>query len=182
MRLALAAFVVSLVAGCATLPAPPAADRTHVGRFSVNATGARQESATGRFELRVLRDALTLDLSAPLGATLARFETGPGGAQLTVPGSPPRVVRGRSPDELADEVLGYTLPVSGMADWILGRPAPGRASKQSDDGSVFEQDGWTIRVLERFADGKQPRLLTFQRPGAASAPEINLRLVLDAPT
>lgn len=181
-RRALVTVAMLLAAGCATLPAPPVADRTHVGRFSVNASGARQESATGRFELRVLRDTLTLDLSAPLGATLARFETGPAGAQLTVPGTPPRVVRGRSPEELADEVLGYALPVSGMGDWILGRPAPGRAASQSADGSMIEQDGWTIRILERFADGALPRLLTFQRPGAASAPAITLRLVLDAPT
>jgi outer membrane lipoprotein LolB len=181
-RRALAAAALLFAAGCATLPAPPQAERTHIGRFSVNATGARQESASGRFELRVLRDTLTLDLSAPLGATLARFETGPDGAQLTVPGSPPRIVRGRNPEELADEVLGYSLPVSGMGDWILGRPAPGREAKQNADGSVIEQDGWTIRVLERFADGTQPRLLTFQRPGAASTPAITLRLVLDAPT
>lgn len=181
-KLAAVALLLAL-AGCASLPVPSPADRTHAGRFSVNAQAAdRQETATGRFELRVLRDSLTLDLSAPLGATLARLETGPGGAQLTVPGNPPRIVRGRDAEALADEVLGYALPVSGLGDWILGRPAPGRGATQSPDGSVIEQDGWTIRIVERFADGALPRLMTLQRAGAANAPAITLRLVLDAPT
>lgn len=177
------AFAALALAACATLPATGPAERTHAGRFSVaTALADKRESASGRFELRVWRESLTLDLSAPLGATVARIETGPDGARLTVPGSPPREVRGPSAEALADEVLGYALPVSGMADWILGRPAPGRDARRSADGNVIEQDGWTIHVLERFDGAAAPRLLRFERAGAPNVPAITLRLVLDAPS
>ncbi len=182
----LAALVLSGgLAACASLPPPAPAERIHTGRFSATAKlGDRQENLSGRFVLAVRGDSLTLDLASALGTTLARVESGPDGARLTEPGSPPRELRGANAEALAEQALGFALPASGIGDWIVGRPVAHRAASATlQDGqiSAIEQDGWTIRVLERFAANGLPRRLAFERPAHAASPAIRLQLVLDDP-
>jgi outer membrane lipoprotein LolB len=183
-RLAALVGAGGLVA-CASLPPQPPAERMHTGRFSATVRLAdRQENLSGRFALSVRGTALTLDLASPLGTTLARIEAGPDGARLTEPGSPPRELSGPSAEALAEQALGFPLPASGIGDWILGRPVAQRAARTTQqDGHIdaIEQDGWTIRVLERFASSGLPRRLSFERPAHAAAPAIRLQLVLDDP-
>ncbi len=171
--------------GCASLPPPAPAERVHAGRFSATAhTHDRQENLSGRFVLAVRGASLTLDLASPLGTTLARVEAGPGGARLVEPGSPPRELRGASAEALVEQALGFALPASGIADWIVGRPValrPARTTQQDGRISAIEQDGWTIRVLERFAANDLPRRLSFERPAHDASPAIRLQLVLDDP-
>lgn len=194
MRGAAATAAALALAACATLPQAPPPERVHAGRFAATTTlDGRSENTTGRFTLAVGGPQLTLDLATPLGTTLARIETGPAGAVLSVPGAGGlREARGRDAEALAEEVLGWPLPVAGIGDWIEARPAPGRPSRvQTVDGRVgrIEQDGWTIDIAERF-DAGAPRRLVFTRPAlpargmAPPAPAITLRLVLDdgAPT
>lgn len=170
-----------LVTGCATEPvAPP--ERSYTGRFSALATqGERRETVAGRFALEVRGERRTIDLSTPLGTTVARIEVGPEGARASGPGM--QDARGSDADQLAEQLLGWRLPVTGIADWIEGRPVPARAARVERDGShalVIEQDDWTIRYAERFAGG-QPRLIVLERPAAPLAPAVLLRLVLDDP-
>jgi outer membrane lipoprotein LolB len=156
-----------------------------VGRFAASAKlDDRQDNLSGRFVLSVHGTSLTLDLASPLGTTLARVETGPQGARLTEPGSPPRELRGPSAEALAEQALGFALPASGIGDWIVGRPVAQRASNttlQQGRVSEIEQDGWTIRILERFGTNGLPRRLVFERPAFAASPAIRLQLVLDEP-
>ena len=202
-------IVVALLAGaCATLPAPQGL-RVYEGRFSLTARGtAHQDSSSGRFVLVVRADGLTLDLSSPFGTTLARIESGPGGARLIVPGN---AASARSDpgglDQLTLNGFGWRLPVAGLADWIDGRPAPahdpqqarlaaapstpstppGSAASAAQDASTsdrrtqFVQDGWTIKVIARFESGA-PRQLTMDRDADGDdAPAMAVRLVLDHP-
>jgi outer membrane lipoprotein LolB len=176
-----AALVILLVSGCATGPvAPP--ERSYTGRFSALATqGDRRETVAGRFALEVRGERRTIDLSTPLGNTVARIEVGPEGARASGPGM--QEARGSDADRLAEQLLGWRLPVNGIADWIEGRPVPARAARVERDGShalVIEQDDWTIRYAERFSGG-QPRLIVLERPAAPLAPAVVLRLVLDDP-
>ncbi|MGH6611279.1 MAG: outer membrane lipoprotein LolB, partial [Burkholderiaceae bacterium] len=94
-------------------------------------------------------------------------------------------VRGPDADALTEQLLGWRLPVSGLADWIEGRPAPDRAARvERNNGRIvsIEQDGWTIRLPETFAASTRPRLVLLERPGALNAPAVTLRLVVDDPT
>lgn len=187
--LAVLALVAGL-AGCATLPAPTDSDRVHAGRFAATTTlDGKRENTTGRFQLRVDRERLLLDLASPIGTTLARIESGPAGVVLRTPGDDGREVRSRDAEALAQEVLGWPLPVAGIGDWIEGRPVPSRPSRPqagADGTTGFEQDGWTIAIAERFDSGA-PRRVVMTRPaqsaaaGAPAAPAITLRLVLDEP-
>ncbi|GAB4464445.1 MAG: lipoprotein insertase outer membrane protein LolB [Burkholderiaceae bacterium] len=184
VRLA-ALFVWGGLVACASLPPQAPAERVHAGRFSAIASlDDRQENLSGRFVLAIRGESLTLDLASPLGTTLARVETGPDGARFVEPGSPPRELRGASAEALAEQALGFALPASGIADWIVGRPVarrPARTTLQDGRISAIDQDGWTIRVLERFASNDLPRRLSFERPAHDAAPAIRLQLVLDEP-
>ena len=189
MRGALAALAVStvLLAACSTLAPLPNAERQYAGRFSVVTTFAdKRDSGSGRFKLAVDRSTVVLDLDSPLGSTLARVTVDEKGAHLVAPGDGgQREVHGASAEALTYEVLGWPLPVSGFRDWIDGRPILDRAAapRANADGKTFEQDGWTISVLERFDEGRgAPRRLLFERSEErGQIPAISLRLVLDEP-
>src|SRR5512134_1196068 len=190
MRRALAAVLLGaqLACACSTLAPLPTAERQYLGRFSVaTALDGKCDNGSGRFKLAVDGGAVTLDLYSPLGSTLARVEVDSQGARLTAPGNDgPREVRGASAEALTYEVLGWPIPVAGFRDWIDGRPAADRPSRErstDDRTKAFDQDGWTISVLERFDEGRgAPRRLLFERPETPNlAPSISLRLVLDEP-
>lgn len=187
----LAAAALPLVlAACATLPAVTEVERAYAGRFAATTVlGEQRDNVTGRFTLSVAGARLVLDLATPVGTTLARIEHGPEGTTLRTPGDGGQVLRGRDPEALAEQVLGWPLPVAGIGDWIEGRPALGRPSQAFSQGGTIariEQDGWTIELPERFDNGT-PRRLVMARPArdagsaGAAAPAITLRIVLDDP-
>lgn len=181
-RALLALFAAAALAGCAVVP-PVDADRSYAGRFSAVATqGERRENVSGRFSLAVRGPLQRLDLATPIGTTVARIELGPDGARASGPGI--AEVRGEDGDALAEQLLGWRLPVAGLADWIEGRPAPARAARverEQDRAVLIEQDGWTIRVTETFPGTARPRLLVLERPATPLAPGVVLRLVIDGP-
>jgi len=173
---------LALPVACATLP-PSAGSLSYSGRFSVQVTGDdRHDNLSGRFALTVDRAEVTLDLSTPLGTTMARIQSRADGARLTVPyRNGVRTESGPDPEGLSQRVLGWALPVSGIRDWIEGRPAPGRPYQISADeggGSLLEQDGWTIRLDPRGPDGRIRRL-QLDHPQDGDAPAVSLRVVLD---
>jgi len=183
LRAALLALATVLLGACTTVPTREA-ERVHQGRFTVTASWPdRTENTGGRFSLSIHRDGLTLDLASPFGNTLARIDTDANGAQMTAPAANGEVqrLRGASADVLAEQVLGWSLPVSGIGDWIIGRPVPARPHRSIANDDAIEQDGWTIRVLDRFGAGGAPRRLTFDRAAAANSPAVTVRLVLDGP-
>lgn len=170
------------------MPEAPEPLRSYSGRFALTATAADQkENVSGRFALAVHRKGITLDLVSPLGNTLARVQTENGAATLTAPQADGtlRTVHGSSAEALAEQILGWTLPVSGLPAWIEGRPVDDRPSMVEPQGGgpaqTIYQDGWTIRILDRFEGSTVPRLLDIQRPAAGAAPAVQLRTVVEAP-
>jgi outer membrane lipoprotein LolB len=178
----LAVLFAAALAGCAT-PPERTPDRVYTGRFSAVATQAgKTESVSGRFSMELRGDRQRIDLATPLGTTVARIEVGPDGASASGPGMEER--RGPDADALAEQLLGWRLPVSGLSDWIEGRPAPGRPARVERDGSrpvLIEQDGWTVRLAETFEASGRPRLMVLERAASPFAPGVVLRLVVDDP-
>jgi outer membrane lipoprotein LolB len=186
VRAVLALPALAVVGGCATFAPIEAAPTVYTGRFSASISrGGQREAVSGRFTLAASPGRTMLDLASPLGNTLARVEADAGGATLTAPRDDGTLAtwRSDSAEALAESVLGYRLPVSGLADWIAGRAVRGRPARVfPEDGPVqhIEQDGWTIAIDERFADSGAPRRLSFDRDGdGPAAPSLRLRLVLD---
>jgi outer membrane lipoprotein LolB len=92
--------------------------------------------------------------------------------------------RGPDADALAEQLLGWRLPVSGLSDWIEGRPAPGRPARVDGDGPrpvLIQQDGWTVRITENFESSGRPRIIVLERAASPIAPGVVLRLVVDDP-
>jgi outer membrane lipoprotein LolB len=181
-----AVLMAVVLAACKTMapvPVPPPGALSYSGKFALHVTGAdRQQSMSGRFALTVVRGEVTLDLSTPLGTTLARIQNGPGGAVVTLPDHGGlRTEQGADANELSQRVLGWAMPVSGIGDWIEGRPAQGRPYRWGTGeggASLLQQDGWTIRIDSRDTDGKVRRL-DLDRDAVGEAPAVSLRVVLD---
>jgi len=150
-----------------------------MGRFAVHVQTAsgEQAGAQGSFVWRDDGRALRLDMANPLGTTLARVEADRNGAVLTRANGTQSVAA--NPDALVADVLGSTLPVLGLRDWLHGRLATGHAVDVTRDAvgrlERFEQNGWRVR-LSRY-DTLGPHLLRIERRQADEI--IDVRLVLD---
>jgi len=187
-RTALAPLAIAVVSGCASLAPIEPATHVYSGRFAASfSRGETREAVSGRFTLAVNTARTTLDLASPLGNTLARVQTGADGTILTAPQADGSLAtwKGNSPDALAESVLGFGLPVSGLADWIAGRPVPDRPARLSPDSGRaqrIEQDGWVIVIEDRFEETGAPRRLSFdRRADPSTGPAMKLRLLLDVP-
>ena len=177
------ALLALALGACATPPtAPP--ERTYAGRFAAIAVnGAQRDSVSGRFTIEVRGERRTIDLATPVGTTIARIEIEPGRASATGPQL--QTVTGPNADELVERLLGWSLPVAGLVDWINGRPVPERPAKTRRDGdriSEIEQDGWTIRISEYSPTTARPSRLVMDRAPTATDPAVSVRVIVDDPT
>lgn len=169
--------VAVFLAGCAI--APKAIDgvggETLSGRLAVRveaADGVPARSVSAAFELQGDARNGRLDLSTPLGSVLAQARWAPGRVVLATPQGETRF---DGLDALTREVLGESLPVAALFDWLRGRPWPGAASTPSlapaEPG--FEQLGWVVS-LARFDDAQ----VAARRE---RAPVVTVRAKLDRP-
>ncbi|WP_296751903.1 lipoprotein insertase outer membrane protein LolB [Thiobacillus sp.] len=177
MRHLLAALLLMLAAGCASVPpsvpavALPHASWTLQGRIGVQ---AGEQSLSGNIRWQHRAEADEVLLISPLGQGVARIVRNAEGVTLEAPNRSPR----RAPDaeSLTREALGYALPVAGLAWWVQARPDPGRSFEATHDGAgrivQLKQDGWVIDYLQYAADAR-PRKLVVAREG------LEIRLVAD---
>ena len=161
MRVAALALAF-LVAGCAQAPLQPAPADTEfdlAGRLGARRIDDRgEESFSGNIAWRhgALSDEMLI--STPLGQGVARIVRE--GASVTLTTAEPREYRAADAESLTEQVLGFRLPLAGLADWVRGRPAP-----------ELEARGWHIDYQERDAEGRPTRMrLTY--------PGIELRLIV----
>jgi len=165
-----------VLAGCAALPPrETGGGETLSGRLSVQVEANGTEparSVSAAFELRGDPSAGHLDLSTPLGSVLAQARWSPSRVVLATP-------RGETEfanlDALTREVLGESLPVAALFDWLHGRPWRGApsAAAAGESGRGFEQLGWSVD-LARFDDA----LVSARRD---SPPPVTVRIKLDRP-
>lgn len=159
---ALAAAVL-LVAACAELPHSP-------GDFEFELTGRiaaryRDEASSGTLAWRHRARGDDVLLSSPLGQGLARI-TRDGEAVTLVTGDGKRYTAADA-ETLTEQVLGFRLPLRGLADWVRARPAtdaPAQA-EYAQDGRLLslEQRGWRIEYTSY--EGARPKVLKLNYPG-----------------
>jgi outer membrane lipoprotein LolB len=166
-----------LMAACAVVPQAPgtATGDALSGRLTVQvegSEGAAARSMSAGFDLQGNAQAGRLNLSTPLGTVLAQARWAPGSVVLATPQGEKRFA---DLDALTQEVLGESLPVAALFDWLRGRPWPEAASlvnvPPAEPG--FEQLGWAVS-LARFDNAwvvaKRER-----------APFVTVRAKLDSP-
>jgi outer membrane lipoprotein LolB len=166
---AVALLMALALAGCAQLqkaqPAPTGESRLS-GRISVTVAGDVHNRGTGgaaSFELFGGPEAGRLELTSPLGTLVARATWQPGLVALQ---TPDRERRFDDLDALTREMLGETVPVAALFDWLNARPWPAAPHQRTAGG--FEQLGWRI-------EPKPPALVATR----LSDPVVTLRAKLD---
>lgn len=168
--------LVLVLAGCAPAEIRPtfqAVEFELAGRL-----GARyqSESFTGNLTWKHARDADELLISTPLGQGVARIARQ--GNAIVLATAEPREYRATDAELITERVLGFRVPLAGLADWVRGRPSPqvpGASPAQAEyspDGKLktLEQSGWKIEYQDY--EGARPTRMRLVYPG------IELRLAI----
>lgn len=150
--LALAAFL----SACATPPRPAQpGEAVWSGRLSLQVDSAPPQSFSAAFDLRGSPGEGELQLTSPLGTTLATVVWTPQHAELRQGG---QVTRRGNLDELTTELSGTAMPVAALFGWLRG-----------EQGQV---PGWQAD-LSRQAEGR----ITARR--SEPLPTAELRVVFE---
>jgi len=160
------ALLALLLGGCAQLPAPredSAFEFEIQGRVAMR---YRDEAASGNISWRHGRLDDDLLITSALGQGIARIVREAERVRLTTREG--REYTAADAEALTEQVLGFRLPLAGLADWILGRPAPGASQARRDIAGrleALEQDGWKIDYEAWSEDGARPIRMTLTYPG-----------------
>ena len=167
--LALAAAV--LASACAELELrPPDLEFELAGRIAVR---FRDEANSGNFAWRHGTSGDEVLITTALGQGVARIVRVGDSVVLTTPDA--REHRAADTETLTEQVLGFRLPLTGLADWVRARPGAGPFAARRDAAdrlAELQQSGWTIEYLAWGADGRLPARLRLSYPG------IELRLAI----
>jgi len=132
------------------------------GRIAVR---YRDDASSGNIAWRHRRDGDELLLTTPLGQGVARIVRADGGVTLTTADS--KEHRAADAEALTESVLGFRLPLVGLADWVRGRAGAGQADVTRDaQGRLARlvQAGWTVDYLE-YGEDRLPTRIKLAYPG-----------------
>ena len=161
-----------LLAGCAPLQplppsSPPAAYQQHAQRvasihtFALNgriAVLTEKKGFSGSMRWHHHAEGDEIGFYSPIGTQLGLISAGADGVTLTT--SDKKTYSAADAESLTQETLGWSLPMSGLSDWVLGRPTPGEAQMLAWDASGhilrMRQNGWEIEYPQYMeTDGQQ---------------------------
>jgi outer membrane lipoprotein LolB len=172
-RLALL-LAAALLAACAELELRlPEEDLQFelAGRIAVR---YRDEASSGNIAWRHGRSGDEVLITNPLGQGVARIVRSGDSVVLATPDGQEH--RAADAESLTEQVLGFRLPLAGMAHWVRARPAPGPYEEERGAGgrlAGLRQSGWRIEYLEWGEQASLPSRLRLSFPG------IELRLAVD---
>jgi outer membrane lipoprotein LolB len=162
---ALAVAAALAAAACAELTARAPDERVEFEFTARFAARYRDEAASGQLAWRhdAARDEVLI--SSPFGQGLARVTRRD--ALVTLVTADERRYAAADAETLTEEVLGFRLPLRGLADWVRARPAEGAPAQSTYDAAgrlaTLEQHGWRIEYQEYEAG--RPARLRLRYPG-----------------
>lgn len=167
-----------LLAGCAPAEIRPTFEAVEFELAGRLAARYQSEAFTGNVTWKHAREADEMLISTPLGQGVARIARQ--GDAIVLATAEPREYRSTDAELITERVLGFRVPLAGLADWVRARPSaqvPGAAPAQAEyspDGKLktLAQQGWKIEY--QAYDGARPTLLRLVYPG------IELRLAISA--
>lgn len=148
---AVCTLLALLAAGCAQLEIRPDLRNLEFELTGRLAASTRAESFTGNLNWRHARSADELVISTPLGQGVARILRQDDAVLLAT--ADRREYRAADAESLTERVLGFRLPLTGLADWVRGKPSPG-----------LEERGWKVEYQEYDAE-RRPILMRLTYPG-----------------
>jgi len=158
MARALALAAAWLLAACAAMEFRAPAEALEfelAGRIAVR---YRDEASSGSISWRHHARGDEMLITNPLGQGVARILRS--GEQVTLVTAEGREHHAADAEELTEQVLGFRVPLAGLADWVQARAAPGPAlARRGAEGRLLEleQAGWRIEYLE-YRDQRPSRL------------------------
>lgn len=164
-------LVFMLIAGCAQLQTqvPQDVEFDLSGRLAAR---YGKDAFSGNIAWRHAKSADEMLITSTLGAGVARIVREGDSVVLTT--AEPREYRARDAEALTEEVLGFRLPLAGLADWVRGRPSNESEAKIERDAEgrlhALEERGWKIEYQEY--EGKLPSRMRLLYP------DIELRLAI----
>jgi outer membrane lipoprotein LolB len=188
---AAAVAAAALLGGCAsTSPlstanvAPYRDTVAFSGRLTVQYThDGKPESLSGKFSWNQQGERTDVALASPFGSTIATIAVTPQLATLTEGGKPPRSAPDL--DTLSTQILGWTLPVSGLRDWLQGYAVAADGQRfiaSPAASSVTTRDGWRLSYVS-WQDGSvppKPKRIDAERSSTGKVEEMALRIIIDA--
>ena len=154
------------------------------GRLQVTYQKDGQPGSTnGGFEWSQRPGQIDVAFLNPLKQTVATISVTPQGATLVEAGRAPRTAQ--DIDTLTAQALGWSLPVSGLRDWLQGyaTAAGGKRFVASPgNNNVVTQDGWRLRFVSWQAgkEGVQmPRNIVAERDAGAGGGDLAIQIILD---
>ena len=192
-RLAAAALFGAALAGCATNNVPLANPTAQVGAYrdTIDLEGklsanyekdGQPQSITVNFTWAQRPAGIDVALFSPLGQTVATVNVTPAAATLTQSGRAPLVEK--DIDTLTAKTLGWTLPVSGLRDWLQGYAVEAggkRFAASPVQNNVVTADGWRLRFVEwqNGAGGQpMPRRIDAAHSATGTSGELAIRIVV----
>jgi outer membrane lipoprotein LolB len=170
LRLLAAATVAFALAGCATSTAKLSTAQVGAYRDTIDLNGSlavsyqkgdgQPERLNGRYIWTQRPGRIDVSLTNPLGSTVAEISVTPESATLTQAKRQPRTAS--DIDTLTRQTLGWSLPVSGLRDWLQGYAIDAQGKRiavSPANNNVVTRDGWRLR----FAEWQQ-------KPGPGGAP------------
>ena len=103
------------------------------------------ESFSGNIAWRHAKTGDELLISTPTGQGVAQIVRQ--GDAVLLKTAEPREYRDNDSEALTERVLGFRIPIDGLADWVQGRPSP-----------QLEARGWKVEYLERDPEGRPTRM------------------------
>jgi outer membrane lipoprotein LolB len=195
MKLIATGLCAALLAGCASAPVTPTQPHSlqavegyrntfeAAGRLSVNySKDGNPESVTVNYNWSQVPGRIDISLSSPM-ATVAKISITPESATLVQSDKTPRVAK--DIDTLTAQSLGWSLPVSGLRDWMQGY-ATGADGKRfvatPANNSVTTADGWRLRFVSWQDEGAPhpaPKLIQAERNASAVADQLAIKIIID---
>jgi outer membrane lipoprotein LolB len=145
-----AVWLVLLLCACAqaTLRPPEEAEFDLLGRISAR---YRDDGFTGNVRWRHAAGGDEMLITTPLGQGVARIVRQGDAVELkTAEG---KEFRAADSESLTERVLGFRLPIEGLAEWVQGKPSP-----------ALEGRGWKVEYLQRDEQNR-PRLMRMTYQG-----------------
>lgn len=105
----------------------------------------RDDGFTGNVSWRHAANGDEMLITTPLGQGVARIVREGDAVVLTT--AEGKEYRAGDSESLTERVLGFRLPIEGLADWVQGKPSP-----------MLESRGWKVEYLERDEQNR-PRLM-----------------------
>jgi len=145
-------LLAAFLAACAQVELKPPAGPLEFSLAVRIAARSGKDAFTGNIAWRHARDGDEMLITTPTGQGVAQIIRQ--GDAVVLKTSEPREYRAADSEELTQRVLGFRLPIEGLAESVQGKPSPS-----------LEGRGWKVEYQE-FDDQRRPTRLRLTNAGA----------------